>query len=231
MSARYALYFAPESGSALEWFGNHWLGRNAVTDEQLRQPALNGVSETRLRSITEAPRHYGFHATLKPPFHLADGCGQGQLRSAIAAFVKRQRAFVVERLRLQEIGDFLALTPRAPSASLSALADACVTEFDCYRAPSEPVERAKRQAAGLSPRQQELLARWGYPYVLDEFRFHLSLTGPIDEAAERAQVIRLLESLAAPVLAEPMAVRALCLFFQPNRATPFRLTERFEFGP
>ena len=230
MSARYALYFAPEPGSALERFGRHWLGRNAATGELLRQPTLTGVSETRLHALTAAPRHYGFHGTLKPPFRLASGHDEQALRSAIAAFCARQQAFVVKSLRLQEIGDFLALTPRMPSAALSALADACVTEFDSYRAPPKAAELAKRQAAGLSPRQHELLARWGYPYVLDEFRFHLSLTGPIEDAAERAQIMDLLDPLAAPVLAEPMAVRKLCLVFQPDGATPFRLIERFGFG-
>ena len=102
-----------------------------------------------------------------------------------------------------------------------------MTEFDAYRAPPDAAELAKRHAAGLTPRQAELLARWGYPYVLDEFRFHLTLTGPIADAAERTRVAGLLRPLVAPLLGQPMPVRELCLFHQPDRAAPFRLIQRF----
>ncbi len=105
-----------------------------------------------------------------------------------------------------------------------------MTEFDAYRAPPDAAELAKRHAAGLTPRQAELLARWGYPYVLDEFRFHLTLTGSIADATERTRVAGLLQPLVAPLLGQPMPVRELCLFHQPDRATPFRLIQRIPFG-
>ena len=230
MSARYALYFAPAAGSRLESFGNRWLGRDAETGAPLEQPWLDGLDGARLRRLTEAPRHYGFHGTLKPPFRLAEGKSEAELQRALGAFASRQEPITLPALRLQEIGDFLALTPRSPVPALSVLADACVTEFDSYRARPEQSELAKRREAGLSLRQEELLARWGYPYVLDEFRFHLSLTGPIDDAAERGRLMSLLMPLLTPVLAEPVPVRELCLFGQPDRATPFRLVRRFPFS-
>jgi putative phosphonate metabolism protein len=229
MTARFALYFAPAIGSLLAIFGNHWLGRDVESGGSLKQPRVGGLDEAHLRAITEAPRFYGFHGTLKPPFRLAEGRNEADLRQALAAFGRRQASFAVPALRLQEIGDFLALIPVERAPTLSALADACVTEFDCYRAPPEPAELAKRRAANLTPRQEDLLARWGYPYVLDEFRFHLSLTGPIADAAERARLMALLPPLLAPALAEPMPVRELCLFVQPNRAAAFQLAQRFPF--
>jgi putative phosphonate metabolism protein len=229
MTARFALYFAPVIGSRLAIFGNHWLGRDAESGASLKQPKVDELHEASLRAVTEAPRLYGFHGTLKPPFRLAEGRSEADLRQALAAFARRQVPFAVPTLCLQEIGDFLALTPREPSPGLSALADACVTEFDSYRAPPEPAELAKRRAANLTLRQEELLARWGYPYVLDEFRFHLSLTGPIADLAERARLLTLLPPLLAPALAEPMPVRELCLFIQPDRAAAFRLTQCFPF--
>ena len=134
------------------------------------------------------------------------------------------------RCSCSEIGDFLALVPADPAPALSRLADACVAEFDAYRAPPDAAELAKRHAAGLTPRQAELLARWGYPYVLDEFRFHLTLTGPIADPTERTRVAGLLQPLVAPLLGQPMPVRELCLFHQPDRATPFRLIQRIPFG-
>ena len=230
MSTRYAIYFAPIAGSDLAQFGDHWLGRNVETGASLEQPTLSGFDAARLRELTEAPRQYGFHGTLKPPFRLADGCDTGDLRRALAGFAVQRGAFEIEALTLEAIGDFIALVPEEPSPALSNLADLCVTEFDPYRAPPDAGELARRHAAGLTPRQAELLARWGYPYVLDEFRFHLTLTGPIVDAAERARVARLLGPLVAPLLDRPVPVRALCLFRQPDRASPFRLVQRFPFG-
>jgi putative phosphonate metabolism protein len=230
MSGRYAIYFAPAAESDLARFGDRWLGRDAETGEAGQQLELDGLDADRLRALTEAPRHYGFHGTLKPPFHLAQGCDVDDLRRAMAGFAARQAPFEIAALQLREIGDFLALVPADPAPALSSLADACVTEFDAYRAAPDAAELAKRHAAGLTPRQAELLARWGYPYVLDEFRFHLTLTGPIADPTERTRVAGLLQPLVAPLLGQPMPVRELSLFHQPDRATAFRLIQRIPFG-
>jgi putative phosphonate metabolism protein len=230
MSERYAIYFAPMADSDLARFGSRWLGRDVETAKAVPQPVLDSLDADRLRTVTEAPRHYGFHGTLKPPFHLAQGCDVDDLRRAMIGFAGRQAAFEIAALRLREIGDFLALVPADPAPALSRLADACVTEFDAYRAPADAAEVAKRHAAGLTPRQAELLARWGYPYVLDEFRFHLTLTGSIADPEERSQMVGLLRPLVAPLLAQPVPVRELCLFHQPDRATPFRLIQHIPFG-
>lgn len=230
MSERYAIYFAPPADSDLARFGDRWLGRSVDSGAALERPVLDGFEAARVRELTEAPRHYGFHGTLKPPFRLADGCGAGDLRRALAGFAAQQRGFEIDDLMLEGIGGFIALAPDEPSPALSSLAERCVTEFDPYRAPPDAEELARRHAVGLTPRQGELLARWGYPYVLDEFRFHLTLTGPIADAAERARVARLLGPLVAPLLQQPVPVREICLFHQPDRATPFRLIQRFPFG-
>jgi putative phosphonate metabolism protein len=230
MTERYAIYFAPPRDTALARFGDGWLGRNIETGRVLPQPALATMPASRLTELTEAPRHYGFHGTLKPPFRLADGDDTRRLHASLARFAARQAAFAIPRLMLKTIGCFLALRPAAPVPALDALAAACVEAFDDFRAPPEPTELARRAAAGLTPRQAELLARWGYPYVFDEFRFHLTLTGDVADAGERAAVQAALLPLLEPVQAEPVAVDALCLFRQSDRAAPFRLIERFPFG-
>jgi putative phosphonate metabolism protein len=230
MTGRYAIYFAPLAGSDLARFGDRWLGRVAETGQPVPHPVLDGLDTDRLRALTEAPRHYGFHGTLKPPFRLAEGCDVEDLRRAMAGFAECQTPVEIAALRLCHIGDFLALVPADPLLALSRLADACVTEFDAYRAPADAAELARRHAAGVTVRQAELLARWGYPYVLDEFRFHLTLTGPIADSTERARIAALLSPLVAPVAAQPTPVRELCLFHQPERTAPFRLTNRFPFA-
>lgn len=230
MGARHAIYYAPPAGSLLGELGARWLGRDARSGRVLPAPAVAGLAPTRWTGVTEAPRHYGFHGTFKPPFHLAVGTDVAGLRAAIGGFAARQRAFALDSLTVRVMGDFIALTPAAADRSLSDLASACVEVFDPFRAPPAPEETAKRKAAKLNPRQEALLARWGYPYVFDEFRFHLSLTGPVADARERMALVQQLEAMFAPALASPVPILDLCLFTQADRAAPFRLVDRFPFG-
>ncbi len=229
MAERIGIYFAPRRNSALARFGDRWLGRDVETDITLEQPKLAAISAARLQAITEAPRHYGFHGTLKPPFALATGSDRAQVQAAVSAFAADRNAFHIARLKLKAIGNFLALSPADPVPALDTLAADCVRAFDPFRAPPDAAELAKRLSAGLTTRQSEHLARWGYPYVFDEFRFHLTLTGAITNDTEREIVQESLSPLLEPLLSEPVLVDALCLFHQPDRRAPFKLIARHSF--
>ena len=223
---RYAVYFAPAESSALWQAGSRWLGRDARTGTHLAQPAVDGWSAAEIERLTASPRMYGFHATLKPPFHLAEGCTLQQLTTAIQALAARMRAFVLPQLELGSLSGFLALQPQSADAELSALADACVTELDHFRARASADELAQRRAAGLSARQEQLLAEFGYPFVLDQFRFHMTLT----ERLLPAQSKRLRPWLAAylaDALALPLRCDDLCLFVQQRCGEAFTLQQRF----
>ncbi|HEX9463788.1 MAG TPA: DUF1045 domain-containing protein [Alphaproteobacteria bacterium] len=224
---RYALYYAPRPDEALARFAASWLGRDPERDGAVVQPLVGGLASARLAEITAEPRRYGFHGTLKPPFDLAPSATLERLLADAAAFASQRRPIELPRLTLKAIGGFLALVPDHHPA-LDALAADCVSDFDAFRAPPDPADVARRRQAGLSARQDELLARWGYPYVMDEFRFHLTLTGSL-EAPERAVVERVLEPLVAPFSAAPLPVRDLVLFVQDSRDRPFRILARFPF--
>jgi len=101
-----------------------------------------------------------------------------------------------------------------------------VMEFDGFRAPADAAEIAKRRAAGLTDRQDAYLLRWGYPYVLEDFRPHFTLTGRIKDAAEREALFGYLDGQLAPFLAEPLPLAELCLFGQ-EADSPFRILARF----
>lgn len=225
-AARYAIYWVPPEESALSRLGAAWLGRDAATDRPFPRPAIAGFAENALVGITAEPRRYGLHATLKPPFRLVTGSGPAALEEELRAFAAGTAPVIAPALKVARIGRFLALVPAAPAAAVVALAQACVERFDRYRAPPPPEELARRRAAGLTPAQEAKLLRWGYPYVMDEFRFHVSLTGPI----ERAMADRLLPALTAlfaPVLATPIELREIALFVEPEPGAPFRLRRRF----
>ncbi|MGP1252831.1 MAG: DUF1045 domain-containing protein [Kiloniellales bacterium] len=207
MTERCALYFAPPPDSPLAAFAETWFGR---TDN---------------REITASPRHYGFHATLKPPFRFAAGTDRAALQDSLRAFAALQPPVELGPVTVGDLSGFLALVPLAAPPELGRLAEACVTHFDDFRAAPSEAELAKRRAKGLSPRQDELLQRWGYPYVCDQFRWHMTLTAKLPDA-ERDRWHRELQHLAAPALAEPLVIDSLSIFRQPAGDRPFAEIDR-----
>jgi putative phosphonate metabolism protein len=227
---RYAVYYAPPRSSALWQLAQSWLGRDCESGETLAPPALDGVSAEDVEAATSSPRHYGFHATLKAPFRLAPGASLRRLHDSLGAFAAGRQPFQAPPLKVSAIGPFLALTLSTPSPEMESLAAAAVQDLDDLRAPLSEAELQRRLAGGLSPRQQELLRAWGYPYVLDEFRFHMTLTGPIADQGLREMLQTKLAALFRPLLADPVPVGEICLYSQDSAEIPFTLVDRFRFG-
>ena len=227
---RYALYYAPRAEEALAVAASRWLGRNAETGEARDIVAVSGVSHERLSALVADPRLYGFHGTLKPPIALAEGATERDLVDAVGSFAASQCRIDVPSLALAELEDFLALVPGERCAALQDFSDRCVVEFDEFRRPAGEAELARRRAAGLSQRQEDLLLRWGYPYVLEQGRFHLTLTGRVKEARERAVILDELRRRFMAFVDRPLAVRDLCVFRQPAPGRPFTVLARFRLG-
>lgn len=224
---RYAIYYMPPESSPLWAFGSSVLGYDAATGLDVPYPDDPLFEDPAMLAWTAAPRQYGFHATMKAPFALADGRGEAELLAAVEDFAALQRGFTLG-LKLARIDEFLALVPDGPAPEVERLADACVRTFDPFRAPLTAAERERRHPQHLSARQLENLDSWGYPYVFDEFRFHMTLTGALDlDAMLRIEPV--LEALFAAV--PPAApINALALFAQPGREARFRLLGRFPFA-
>lgn len=215
---RAAIYWAPELDDPLHAAGSAWLGRDAETAAHVKQPAIAGLAE-----ITADPRGYGLHATLKPPFHLA---GRYQsLVEDVAHWAAGQARFTLPPLAVQNLKGFLALRETTPCAPLHALADSAVASLDHHRAPPSQAELDRRRRSGLTPVQEALLARWGYPYVMAEWRFHVTLTQrlPFDEVG---RVRPLAEAHFAGLLEQPRVVGSVCIFTQAGPAAPFLVAER-----
>jgi putative phosphonate metabolism protein len=227
MTERFAIYAAPGAGSAdavgaaLREKAEQWLGRS-ITGEDVMPGVPDGWTRAAIDAITVDARRYGFHATLKAPFRLAEGRTADELDEAVASYAAGRPGVVVPRLSLERLGGFFALVPGAAAPELQTLADEVVTGFDCFRAPPTEDEIARRNPAALTPRQRELLAAWGYPYVLDEFSFHMTLTDRIPEA-RRADVEGTLEGWFAPVLGAAMRIDAIAVFTEATPGAPFRL--------
>ena len=206
---RYAIYWAPAPGP-LAAFAAAWLGWDPAAGTGVAHPDLPGLPLP-VAELTQTPQKYGFHGTLKAPFRLAEGATRAGLEDAVAAFAARTAPVALPGLRLARIDRFLALVPEGDAAGLNALAARIVADLDGFRAPLTPEDLARRKADALPPRQRALLERWGYPDVMDDFRFHLTLTGGF-EAAVLDGVRDRLDPLLAPLLPRPFTVEAVCLF-------------------
>ena len=226
---RYAIFYAPAAGSPLARFGNRWLGRDPDSGAALEQYPVPGLRREEVAEITADPCRYGFHGTLKPPFTLAAGATPGMLHQAVLDFAANRARFDTPPPMLTTLSGFLALVPVGPAAPIEALAADCVAAFDGFRTPPDESELARRRRSGLSERQEQLLQRWGYPYVMEEFRFHLTLTRRLDDA-RRDTVAAALAPLVAPFRAAPVTMDGICIFEQADREAPFRLIRRCPFG-
>ena len=203
MYTRYGVYFTPEAAFAVR--GAAWLGWDIAAGKAVAQTQIAGLD---LHAATDRPRKYGFHATIKPPFALQSGHTERELHGAFEALCATIKPISLGGLSVTTMGRFLALTPAGDQSDLRALAAVVVRQLDPFRAPVSEAEIARRQRANLSPAQQENLALWGYPYVMDQFRFHMTLTGPLKDldAAQAAA-----QAHFAPIVPDSMRLDALAL--------------------
>ncbi len=226
---RYALYLALDIGSAWWQWGSRWLGRCAATGKEMQQPIIAGYGANEFSALTEQPRKYGFHATLKAPFHLAAGQTRDALIAAVREFCAARPSFRLAPLKVAKLDDFLALVPIEHDMRVDQIAAGCVRSFDRFRAP--PQQRRKFTSQ-LSARQQRHFEEWGYPYVFADFRFHMTLTGGLIGLA-RDKVDALFAAARVAVVelnTEPPAFDAVCVFEQPDVASLLCMSERISFS-
>ena len=206
---RFAIYYMPPSDAPWARFATRWLGWDAETGTEPPAPDVPGLPHPR-EEITATPRKYGLHATMKPPFRLAKGATRDDLEAAAEALAARSSPVTLDSLALTRLGRFLALCPTGDQGALGELAGKWVSELDAFRAPPEEEELARRRAGGLTAAQEENLLRWGYPYVMESFRFHITLSGrlsPADlDATANALETQLGDLLPAPFTIDTLAI-------------------------
>lgn len=220
MSERYAIYFAPAIASSLWQRASQWLGRDCTQTGELAQPSIEGISPMAQYEYTESPRRYGFHATLKAPFQLAHQTNIESLRRELDAFANAHAPVTIGALKVHQIGKFIALVPENQRADVTNFAQTTVRHFDDFRAPMNEEKRQQRIAAGLNDRQIELLDKWGYPYVEEQFKMHLTLTGPVDKPAQQT-LFDAANSWFADELGHTFQLDNLALYHEPEKGAPF----------
>lgn len=225
---RYAIYFVPQADSALWCFGCGAIGYDSHARRAVPFHDHAFFAQGEIQDWTADPRRYGFHATLKPPFALADGTTLDELERTAAAFTRSRQAFDIRQLKVAAIGNFLALVPTESNEDLNQLAAECVRAFEPFRAPLSAADRERRLKSPLSPKQITNLDQWGYPYVFDEFRFHMTLTGRLPEEA-KTQALPALQELYSPIDG-PVRFDGIAICEQPDRNSQFFVRQRLRFG-
>jgi hypothetical protein len=223
---RYAIYYSPEPGSALDKFGRAWMGG----PDGAVKAGSSRLDPAKIAKLTESSRRYGFHGTLKPPFELNPATSLDALIEAAKVFCRSVAPVEIPPLELAEIGKFIALTSQSQSAALEKLSAACVRAFEAFRMPLSEGQVQNYKQNKLTVHQEQMLENWGYPYVMEEFRFHMSLTDRIDDDAERQAVMESLRTLAAPILGRSVKIVDITVFAQIGLDQPMKPIERIPFG-
>lgn len=241
MKGRLAIYFAPADDSPLDEFGRVMLQRSATqpgmvnvlraTDSTVGDDgqaeeisamlaAIRGdLDQDQWQYLTGKPRHYGFHATLKAPFELAEGYQIEDLVTELARFSESRPAVPLFGLAPLVYDNFLSLAMTGTIAEVDQLAGEVVEYFEPFRAPLSAFDHERRNPARLSARQIGYLQRYGYPYVLDDFRFHMTLTSR--QAPESLPSVQHVASLYERLIPNTPVLDRLALFHQPTRSHPF----------
>jgi Protein of unknown function (DUF1045) len=227
MTARYAIYYAPEPGDPLALAAASWLGRDALSGAHITRPQLLALREIDVEDLTRSPRHYGFHATLKAPFALHEDQSEAGLIEALDAFCATYSAFEAD-IAPMALSVFIAFRLTSDFKAMQALHEACVREFEPFRAPLAPTDIARRRKASLSALQDERLLAFGYPYIFEDFRFHMTLTGAVHDEALRTRVLEVLSAHFAPVIGVHQFF-GLSLFKQASREADFYVLHQSAF--
>ena len=220
MPDRYAIYYAPSVYSDLWQRASLWLGRDAAAGPT-EPTTIGGLDAASRNAITPSANRYGFHATIKAPMALASDQSADSLDAALSRFAADTAPVSLGRLELRSLEEgFLALTPVVQSPELTAFAGEVVAAFDPFRAPLSPEDRARRLKSPLTPRQIELLDLYGYPYVLEQFLLHMTLTDRLVADMQRPVMAAAAEWFA-PALADEVMLDRLVLFHEPAAGGPF----------
>jgi hypothetical protein len=208
---RYAIYYCPAPGSELDRFGRQWLAKRE----------LPGIASARLSELLGDVRRYGWHATMHAPFALAAGASYENLRQRVIALAQRAMGFALP-LQIDRLAGFLALRPVGTQDAINALAAACLQTLEPVRAPvTEAV--IQRRAPGLDAVGLALLQRYGYPYVLDRYRFHMTLSAPASDREEHV-----MHDALAPLMTSLSSAKidALSICREASPGADFELIER-----
>lgn len=227
-SPRYAIYFAPSAETLLWKTGSEWLGRDAYSGSPVERREFPGTRDEDIDRLTSSASHYGFHATMKAPFVLKEGFTEDQLLKHLESFSLEQSSFEA-KLSVRPLGQFLALRLLSGMEQMRQLHEDCVRKFDKFRAPLTMEDIERRRKANLSPDQDARMLEWGYPYIFDDFRWHMTLSNRILSDSTRDKMLEHVQAFFKDVIAKPILIDGVAVYRQVDRNAPFNIIGRAAF--
>lgn len=227
---RYGVYYTPRKSDPLWEKGSTWLGRDAFANEPLLRPDVEGFSDQDINELTSSPRRYGFHSTLKAPFELSEAKTEDELLEFAQAFAAKRSSFRA-KISPQALGKFVALRlDYDPNENMTELHTACVKDFEPFRASMTDADIARRRKSNLSPEQDALMLKWGYPYIFDGFRFHITQSNKIQDEDLRNRFLSALNKHYDGICDDAHLFDGIGIYKQNSRDSEFFILERFAFG-
>ncbi len=225
---RYAIYYVPSENSELDLFGKCWLGWDPYKGEETTKSDLSKLpSFKKFSSLVLTPKQYGFHGTIKAPFKLKNEYTYNDLENKVREISKQIHSFYFDQLIIEKLGNFIGLIP-TNNLKVNAVSNKFVEELDYLRDELSESEIKKRKPHKLTSNQKQMLFKWGYPYVFDEFKFHLTLTSKLN-VVEIDDVFRSLQNILKQVNLNKISFNNICIFGQKSDEK-FYFVQRFNFN-
>ncbi|RZJ38530.1 MAG: DUF1045 domain-containing protein, partial [Brevundimonas sp.] len=92
---RTAIYFTPPAGAPLTRAAALWLGRDAFTGEATRE------ADAEIDALVAEPARYGFHATMRAPFRIAEGFDLADVDERLARFAASRPVVTLPEMALR----------------------------------------------------------------------------------------------------------------------------------
>jgi len=225
---RYAIYYAPLENSELDIFGKCWLGWDPYKGSQTNKSDFSKLPDfEKFSKFVVAPKQYGFHGTIKAPFRLKDGFTYNDLENQVGEISKQIHSFYLDQLIIKKLGNFIGLIP-TNNLKVNAVSNKFVKELDYLRDELSESEIKKRKPHKLTSNQKQLLFKWGYPYVFNEFKFHLTLTSKLNNV-EIDDVFKSLQNILKQVNLNKISFNNICIFGQKSDEK-FYFIKKFNFN-
>ena len=184
--SRYAIYYAPPKESSLEEFGRYWFGWDPLNAKLINNKhRINYLNRFGIKNLINIdknvliPKKYGFHGTLIPPFKLNKNYSTNTLFKKTEEIAKKFKKFKFYKFKLKKINNFYAFVQNKKNNNINKLSNRLVRELFKFRSPLTKKEIDRRNPSKLSKLQLSILYKWGYPYLMSEFNFHMTLASEV----------------------------------------------------
>lgn len=184
--SRYAIFYAPPKESNLEEFGRYWFGWDPLNAKLINNKRrINYLNRFGIKNLINIDKNvliakkYGFHGTLIPPFKLNKNYSTNTLFKKTEEIAKKLKKFKFYKFKLKKINNFYAFVQNKKNNNINKLSNRLVRELFKFRSPLTKKEIDRRNPSKLSKLQLNILYKWGYPYLMSEFNFHMTLASEV----------------------------------------------------